>query len=437
MEEREDLLLRREKHKKEREEQVRRAWKKILVIVLGIAAAVAVIVLVISVISKNDEHFGMGGMPAAPLVPAETSSMTEETQDSEGADGAAAEEDGMLHIVAVGDNVVHEKVYSTADTSREVWNYDALYEYIREDIAAADLASVNEECILVADHKDVSGYPYFGAPTEIGDALVNAGFDVVTMATNHVYDKGVDGILQSVDYWNSSHGDTVVLGIHKDQEDAREIRTVELEGITIAMLNYTCLINGDRQDEIPTGMVDYANEVKMRADVQQARAIADLVIVYLHAGTEYDAEPDEEQISLLKMLLEEGVDIAICSHSHVLQGYETLQSSTGKQMLVYYSLGNLISTQKEPNCLLGGMADIKIVRDKETGGLTMQDCQLIPLVTHYNYEKNICTVYRLDEYTEELAAEHSVHTESDEEFTLSSLQSMADQAINASYNIWE
>ena len=104
-------------------------------------------------------------------------------------------------------------------------------------------------------------------------------------------------------------------------------------------------------------------------------------------------------------------------------------------MLVYYSLGNFISSQKEPKCLLGGMADIKITRDEQTGSLKILDSQLIPLVTHYNYEENVYTVYRLDEYTEELAASHSVHEESDEEFTLSSLKAMAENAINASYSI--
>ena len=344
-------------------------------------------------------------------------------------------QDGILHIVAVGDNVMHEKVYMSADTSQDVWNYDKLYEHIRKDIQAADLASVNEECVLVEDHKDLSGYPAFGAPTEVGDALVNAGFNVVTMATNHVYDKGKKGSLQSLEYWEDAHPETIVLGIHKDQEAAREIRTAEVEGITIAMLDYTCLINGGMQNKIPTGMVDYANEVKMRADVRQARSMADLVIVYLHAGTEYADQPDKQQKELLKMLLEEGADITICSHPHVLQGFETLQNDEGKQMLVYYSLGNFISSQKDPKCLLGGMADIKITRDEQTGSLKILDSQLIPLVTHYNYEENIYTVYRLDEYTEELAASHSVHEESDEEFTLSSLKAMAENAINASYSI--
>lgn len=447
MEENKDIQERRKQRKKERQEEVLKVKKKILLVLSGAAVFILAVCLLASLtaaIKNRREQSGMGGSPESRTVQTQAASeadngdvsdAAEDPQSSASATAADSAQDGILHIVAVGDNVMHEKVYKSADTSREVWNYDGLYAHIREDIQAADLASVNEECVLMADHQDVSGYPAFGAPKETGDALVKAGFDVITMATNHVFDKGEAGILQSVEYWQDSHPETILLGIHKDQEDAREIRTVQVEGITIAFLNYTTLINGGKQNEIPSGMVDCANEVKMRADVQQARLLADLVVVYLHTGTEYEDKPDTQQKELLKMLLEEGVDITICSHPHVLQGFETLQNAAGKQMLVYYSLGNFISSQKEPSCLLGGMADIKIIRDEETGGLKILDSQLIPLVTHYNYEENEYTVYRLDEYTEELAAKHSVHQESDEEFTLSSLQSMADQAINASYNI--
>ncbi len=444
MEENKELMDRREQHKRQRQEEVERAKRKLLCMAAGILVLVVGIAVLTAAVTAirhkwEEKHAGMGG--AGTSADASLQSAADTTGNDEPVDGSSVEavtdpgEDGILHIVAVGDNVMHEKVCASADTTQEVWNYDHLYENIRDDIQAADLASVNEECVLVADHKDVSGYPAFGAPSETGDALVNAGFNVVTMATNHVYDKGEDGILQSVDYWETKHPETILLGIHKDQEDARTIRTIEMEGITIAMLDYTCLLNGGKQGEIPSGMVDCANEVKMRADVQQARFLADLVIVYLHAGTEYEEQPDEEQKKLLSMLLEEGVDITICSHPHVLQGFETLQNDAGKQMLVYYSLGNFISSQKSPQCLLGGMADIKIARDENTGELSILDSQLIPLVTHYNYEENIYTVYRLDEYTEELAASHSVHEESDEEFTLSSLKAMADKALHASYGI--
>ena len=95
------------------------------------------------------------------------------------------------------------------------------------------------------------------------------------------------------------------------------------------------------------------------------------------------------------MLLHQGVDIAICAHSHTLQNFETLTDDSGHQMLVYYSLGNFISTQKEPACLLGGMADITIVRDPVSDALSIRNADFVPLVTHYNHDQNIYTVYKL------------------------------------------
>ena len=127
------------------------------------------------------------------------------------------------------------------------------------------------------------------------------------------------------------------------------------------------------------------------------------------------------------------MDIAICSHSHVLQNYETLTDDQGNKMLVYYSLGNFISTQKEPECLLGGMADITITRNPQTRELSISDSQLIPLVTHYNYEKNEYSVYKLEDYTEELAGEHSVHEETSETFTLESLKQQYEDVLAQQY----
>ena len=133
-----------------------------------------------------------------------------------------------------------------------------------------------------------------------------------------------------------------------------------------------------------------------------------MTIAFLHTGKEYSTEPDTEEKTFLQLLLHQGVDIAICAHSHTLQNFETLTDDSGHQMLVYYSLGNFISTQKEPACLLGGMADITIVRDPVSDTLSIRNADLIPLVTHYNHDQNIYTVYKLSDYTEDLAASHGV-----------------------------
>lgn len=331
-------------------------------------------------------------------------------------------EANTVRLVAVGDNLIHEHIYQSTDTWQTIWNYDHLYTNIKEDICSADLAAVNQESIFVADHSNVTAYPSFGSPTEIGDALVTAGFDIVEHATNHVFDKGTSAINETLNYWKSSHPDIKVLGIHDSQESADTISTVTCKNITFALLNYTSTINGEAYHAVPAYMIDFLRTEKVSADVAKAKASSDMVIAFLHAGEEYSSEPNQDLKHFLQLLLSQGVDIAICSHTHVLQNFETLTDEQGNEMLVYYSLGNFISTQKEPKRLLGGMADITITRDPQTKELSISDSKLIPLVTHYNYEKNEYSVYKLEDYTEELANEHSIHQETTETFTLESLK---------------
>lgn len=271
-------------------------------------------------------------------------------------------ENNTIHFVAVGDNLIHQGIYESADTTQTVWNYDHLYEHIRDDISAADLAAVNEESIFVSDHANISSYPAFGSPVEIGDALVTAGFDIVEQANNHVFDKGITGITDTIRYWETSHPEVALLGIHDSAESAGEITTISCKDVTFSLLNYTTTVNNEPYDELPDYAVDLLRTDQVISDVKKAKEISDMTIAFLHTGAEYSTEPDTEEKTFLQLLLHQGVDIAICAHSHTLQNFETLTDDSGHQMLVYYSLGNFISTQKDPVCLLGGMADITIVQ---------------------------------------------------------------------------
>ncbi len=336
-----------------------------------------------------------------------------------------------VHFIAVGDNLIHEKVYQSTDTTQPVWNYDALYENIGDYVAKADIAAVNQETPFVADHSNVSGYPDFGTPTEIGDALIGAGFDVFQFATNHMYDKGMYGIESSINYMKL-HPDKTYLGIHESEEDAANIRVIESKGIKIAMLNYSTYLN--KEDEnLPDYVIDRPSEQRIMTDVANAKNISDFVIVFLHDGTEYDPQPSESQRILENAALEGGADALICSHSHVLEGFNTVTSSTGHEMLVYYGLGNFISSQESAQCLLGGMAEFYIHKDEISGECEIYFEDLIPLVTHYDYDSNYYTVYRLEDYTDELAANHSITEVSGEVVDLEYFNYYADIAKQAVY----
>lgn len=213
--------------------------------------------------------------------------------------------------------------------------------------------------------------------------------------TTMFLNKGITGITDTIRYWETSHPEVALLGIHDSAESAGEITTISCKDVTFSLLNYTTTVNNEPYDELPDYAVDLLRTDQVISDVKKAKEISDMTIAFLHTGAEYSTEPDTEEKTFLQLLLHQGVDIAICAHSHTLQNFETLTDDSGHQMLVYYSLGNFISTQKDPVCLLGGMADITIVRDPVSDALSIRNADLVPLVTHYNHDQNIYTVYKL------------------------------------------
>ena len=132
-----------------------------------------------------------------------------------------------------------------------------------------------------------------------------------------------------------------------------------------------------------------------------------MVVVCPHWGTEYMLTPDNDQEKWTQIFLENGVDIVIGTHPHVLQPVETLTSSSGHTMLVYYSLGNFISNQDALPRVVGGMADITVEKDS-LGKCSIKQYSLIPTVTHRVYGVGNFTTYKLSDYTDDLANANTI-----------------------------
>lgn len=310
-------------------------------------------------------------------------------------------------LLAVGDNLIHIEVVQSGLKEDGSYNYDHLYDEIKDDIMAADIAVVNQETILGGRDLTYSGYPAFNSPTEIGDALINAGFDVVLHATNHTLDKGLQGVLNTLDYWDK-HPEITVLGINRSGEDRNRIAIIEKNGIRIAMLNYTYGLNGYKIPRDRPYLVNLLDKDLMEADLKKARSEADFVVVFPHWGTEYSYEPSKSQKELVEFFYELGVDIVIGTHPHVLQPVELITSESGHNMLVYYSLGNFLSYQKEAARMLGGMAHVTITKDDT--GTYISSASITPIVTHYEHGPADYSfgVYKLSEYTPEMGERHGV-----------------------------
>lgn len=329
-----------------------------------------------------------------------------------------------MEFLAVGDNIAHSPIYKSGKGEGDVWNYDHIYEPVKKDIEEADLSLVVQETIFVEDRNDISSYPTFGTPVEIGDALVNTGFDVIAHATNHVLDKGTKSIEYTLDWWEQAHPETEILGIHKSAEEAENISVIQCKNLKIAMVNYTYSFNGMELPKEKEYLADLFDEEKARKDIQKAKELADVVMVVMHVGDEYVQEVDEQTRNWTEIFLEEGVDIVIGSHPHVIRPMETLTGEDGHKMLVYYSLGNFVSTQNDLPCLLGGMAKITVQKDLESGEIRIPNHEYIPLLMYYDRENPKATVYKLEDYPADLVEKHSVYKKNPREFSLEYYQNL-------------
>ena len=330
----------------------------------------------------------------------------------------------QVTLLAVGDDLVHGSTLNGGLQEDGTYDFNHFYQHLTDEISAADIAVINQETIFGGDQFEYTGYPTFNTPDAMGDAIVNAGFDVVLPATNHTMDKKDKGVEHCLEFWETTYPDITVLGIYESKEAQDTVTVVEKNGIRIAMLNYTYGLNGIK---IPEGkehlvtLLTWSNRDYIRSQIQQAKEISDFVIVFPHWGTEYKYEPDSNQLAWTTIFAEEGVDLVIGTHPHVLEPVEWVDRPDGGKMLVFYSLGNFISGQIEAPRLLGGMANVTITETPE-GTFTITDCSVIPVVTHYsdNVGDGTYTTYRLSEYTEELLQLHGIHKRA--EYTVFTLE---------------
>jgi len=311
-----------------------------------------------------------------------------------------------LSLLMVGDNLLHMPLIRNGETPSGSYNFDSLYEKMLPSFQSADLAVIVQETPLGGKELGYSGYPLFNTPQEVGDAIAKAGFDIVLHATNHTLDKGEKGISNSLAFWDT-HPEIAVLGINKSEEAAQTVRYIEKNGIKLAVLNYTDSTNGMPLPDGKPYMVNVVDEERIVSDLAIAEKNADFTVVFMHWGTEYSFSPDEGQEKLAAMMCKNGADLIMGSHPHVIEPVEWIQAENGNKALVFYSLGNYVSRQKEAANLLGAMAEVKICSSEEQGTY-IDAASITPTVTHYNANSRGFYVYPLKDYTDELASMHGV-----------------------------
>ena len=261
-----------------------------------------------------------------------------------------------ITIGAIGDILIHTRVYEDARTE-DSYDFKRMLAPVKKMLEEPDFTIANQESLAGGSKLGLSGYPAFNSPYEITDALVDAGIDLVTLANNHSLDKGEKGIQSSLAYYDKIGMPYV--GMHKDELDASTERILSIQGIKVGFLSYTYGTNGIQVPDGKDYLVNYLEDKKIISDLKNMRDKADIILVNAHWGNEYERTPSEEQRRLAKLMAENGADVIIGHHPHVLQPIEWLKHDNG-ETLVVYSLGNFLSGQVRDYKDIGGMVTVEI-----------------------------------------------------------------------------
>ena len=284
------------------------------------------------------------------------------------------EKNYSIKLLMVGDNLINDKIYNAMKTN-DTYDFKPIYTYIKEINKDYDLAYYNQETILGGSSIGVSSYPAFNSPYEVGDATIDAGFNLVSLATNHTLDRGEQAIINSRNYWNSKDN-VLAVGSYSSNEEKDKIQILKKNNITYTMLNYTYGTNGIKvpsnkeylvnvwpctgnDPSTDTKYQEYKNTVK--EDIEKVRDKVDLLIVAIHWGIEYKYTPNEYQKDMASYLASLGVNIIIGTHPHVVEPITYIDNT-----LVIYSLGNFVSAQdtvEDYNTRVGLLSTITINKD--------------------------------------------------------------------------
>lgn len=327
-----------------------------------------------------------------------TGSSQEESGSAEGGFGEKAEEPVEVSILCAGDVMAHSTNIRAAQSAAGGSGYDFTdnYEYVKSYISEADLALCNVETTFSGT--EPSGYPLFCAPDELAYALMDAGFDVGITSNNHMMDGGFDGMQRTLEVLRNQ-GMTTVGSRYAGEE---RWSVTEVNGVKIGLVAYTyettgadsdsVTINGNYVSKESEELINSFNLNELDADIEKIasdieaaeEAGADIVVCYMHWGNEYQRTPDENQTYMAQALADRGADIIFASHPHVLQKADILQSQDGRNVPVFYSLGNFISNQRYETLNQnryteqGMMAQVTVEVLPSTGEIVEETVQVIP-----------------------------------------------------------
>jgi len=297
--------------------------------------------------------FGVSGAGGGAAVTAGTAAPTTLAAATSPAPGAQSAPQGQApagHATLVfgGDLLMHVPLgASVLDPATGHYDFSRIFAPITPYLGEGDLAAASLETVLAGADAGYTGYPRMNSPTDLAAELAESGFGLVSTAANHALDQGWDGLLATADALDAAG--LAHAGTYRSTAERSTPLVRDVGGVKVAFLAYADGLNGLPLPDGRPYAVSILERNQVSDDVRQARAAgAEVVVAQVHWGSEYMRRPSRPQREAARMLLEEGVDVVVGSHPHVVQPIVTMTVDRGGRPFtgyVAYSLGNLASTQ--------------------------------------------------------------------------------------------
>ena len=300
--------------------------------------------------------------------------------------GQTSANPGVISFAAVGDvfatNMNFPILAEYGERSGIDYDFEPYYQAVADEIGEYDLRFINQETPCAGDDDGYSyaGYPVFNTPDSSIHALANVGFNIANFNSNHTWDQGEYGIERSQSLF-AEHPGVMLIGSYASQADRDTVHMIERDGATIALLSYSYgdNFNGEDPANFPNQYYTCEFDKSVMADeIARARQVADAVVVYMHWGSEYTTEPNDQQLDYAQFLADQDVDLVIGSHAHILQPIRYYTSASGKQVPVVFGLSDFITGWTLTDTILSGMFTCNFVQ--KDGHLTVEDCSFTPAI---------------------------------------------------------
>ena len=378
--ERDEQLLEARRLKRLEQKRKRKMQQRI---VLGVLLIILVLIIVLVVKGCRSDK-----------TPVEEAPEEQQPSESEQLPTVQTEPDTVVTLAAVGDIMMYDEQLEDAKQEDGTYDFTSCFSAVSGLTASADITVGNLELNFCGE--PYSGYPDFRAPEVLADTLRTIGFDVLQTANTYSIMNGISGLESTLRYLDTaglSHVGTYASA--EDKQTNGGVLLKNVNGVKIAFIGFTKGVNNLTLPEgseyaVDLLYTDYStdyskiNSKAIVESVESAKALnPDVIVAMVHWGSEYSTSVDEGQEQITTLLLENGVDVILGSHSHIVGKMEQRSVTTvdgeNKTCFVAYSLGNFCAIKKQDYTNESVILNLEFTKNGETGKTSVTNISYTPL----------------------------------------------------------